>query len=117
MIVPSKEDLQKFAGQFKADDYDGLKEFKKNSATYKAWKQFCEEEKLETPNSPWLFHYFDVYGKVKQKLFDIDGILYCYFSSDEYDFKNPNGFQEIKASEYHRAIEDYNESLGREAAQ
>lgn len=117
LIVPSEEDFQKFAGQLKVDDLGrGLREFKKNSSTYKAWKKFCEDENLMTPHAPWLFDYFNVYGEVRHRLFDIDGILYCYFESKEFNFNDPEGFIEIKASEFYKAIEDYNSRFEKEGA-
>jgi len=55
-----------------------------------------------------LMLYFNVYGSTSSRLFAIGDKVYCSFKS-EYNFTNPEGFIELKASEFFKIVEDENE--------
>ena len=106
-ICPTDEDTEKFGKYFKKDSPG---EFKKNSAPSKAWVGKCRELGLKMMYKPHLAWEFDVFGPTKQRIFMIEDILYASLMAD-CDFPVPKGLEEIKASEFFKVIEDYEESL------
>jgi hypothetical protein len=106
-ICPTDGDTQKFGKYFKKDT-PGL--FKKNSPLAKAWFDKCQILELRSPRKPHLGFEFRVYGRTSSRLFMINNVLYASFRAD-CDFKNLAGLKELKASEFFKVIEEYEESL------
>lgn len=106
-ICPTDGDIDKFGKYFKKDT-PGL--FKKNSLPAKAWINKCQVLGLKSPHKPILSFEFRVFGRTSNRLFMINNVLYASFRA-ECDFKNLDGLEEIKASEFFRVVEDYEESL------
>lgn len=104
---PTKNDKEKFGSCFKKDQ-PGF--FKKYSVPAKTWTAICKSLNLKSPRKPCLPFYFNAYGRTSCRLFMINDVLYASFQS-EYNFKNPDGFEEMKASEFFKIIEDYQESV------
>lgn len=104
---PTENDKEKFGKYFKKSE-PGF--FKKYSVPAKTWIAICRSLNLKSPRKPCLPFYFHAYGKTRCRLFMLNDVLYSNFES-EYDFKNPEGFEEIKASEFFKVIEDYKESM------
>ncbi|MDF2841668.1 MAG: hypothetical protein K0R00_94 [Herbinix sp.] len=112
-IVPRKEDEEIFRDKLKA--YKGkLKVFKVKSDVHIRWINLCKERNLSVPIRMRLIDYFPVNRSAKSSIGPIDGVLFCYYETDgnffaANNYKLPDGFEEIKASEYWKAIEDYYE--------
>lgn len=111
-IVPKGNDLEKFGNVLGKEVGDGLMPFKGNSKIHKSWVKTLEENNIEIKRKPYVPMYFLKHGsgKMWSNLFDIDDIVYCYYKVNS-DFEAPEGFIEIKASEYWTVIEDYNEKI------
>lgn len=105
-ICPTEGDVNKFGKYFKKDT-PGL--FKKNSPLAKAWVNKCQVLGLKSPHKPNLAFEFSVFGRTSSRLFMIDDVLYASLRAD-CDFKSLDGLAEIKASEFFKIIEDYEES-------
>ena len=111
-IVPTEKDIEDF-GKFLCKEVDGvLRAFKVKSKIGKAWRDNLNEKGVQ----PYLMMYFNVYGNTSSRLFAINDEVYCSFKS-EYNFDNPEGFIELKASEFFKIVEDENErrTLARES--
>lgn len=106
-ICPTEGDVNKFGKYFKKDT-PGL--FKKNSPLAKAWVDKCQVLGLKSPNKPNLAFEFRVFGRTSSRIFMIDDVLYASLRAD-CDFENLDGLEEIKASDFFKIIEDYEESL------
>ena len=102
MIDPTEADKQKFHEQMRKDKV-GL--FKKNSAMNKAWLAACKDRGIVTRMKPFLPFVFNTFGRVQFRLFHIDTTLYCTFESKS-QFDNPPLFNELKASEFYKIMED-----------
>lgn len=109
-IVPEGNDLEKFDKKLGKQEENGLRAFKANSSIGKEWKIYVKENEIKFVHKPFVGIYFSGFGRSKSRLFHIDKILYCTYECD-YDFNTPNGFNEIKASEYYKAVEDHNEKV------
>lgn len=105
-ICPTDSDTERFGKCFKKDT-PGL--FKKNTPQARAWVNKCQALGLKTACKPYLGFEFRIYGRSRSRLFMIKDILYASFGTD-CDFKDPVGFKEIKASEFFKVIEEYEES-------
>lgn len=103
-IVPEKEDENRFGSQFTLKDPG---RFKKTSAMNKLWVKKCADEGVKYINKPYVPFLFNCVGKVRYRLFDYDGIIYCTFDCS-IDVKAPEGFVEMKGSEFHAAMEKNN---------
>lgn len=107
-ICPTESDTEKFGRYFKKDA-PGL--FKKNSPFAKAWVEKCQELELKTPHKPMLGFEFNTFRRSRSRLFMIDDTLYGSLQADG-DFELPKtGYKEMKASEFFKIVEDYEESL------
>ena len=104
-ICPTESDIEKFGKYFKKND-PGL--FKKNAPLAKEWVNKCELLKLKSPFKPQLGFEIGVYGKSRSRLFTIKDVMYGSLDSDN-DFKTPAGLTEIKASEFFKIVEEYEE--------
>ena len=113
-IVPTENDLTKFASQLRKDTYsDGLRLFKKNSEVGKKWMVLASEVKPQRKPRLWLYYHF-LMGKMRTRLFRIDGTIYCSIENDG-QYEKPGEFMEIKASEFFKVIEDYEERKNNES--
>lgn len=106
-ICPTEGDVDKIGKYFKKDT-PGL--FKKNSPPAKAWVNKCQVFGLKSPSKPNLAFEFRIFGRTSSRLFMVGDALYASFRAD-CNFENPDGFEEIKASDFFKVIEDYEESL------
>ncbi|TCU69647.1 hypothetical protein EV204_1084 [Tissierella praeacuta] len=110
-VVATNNDKEVFQRQLKKKDKEGLFFFKVNSKVHKDWIKLIESTGLEIPNKPIMWDYFtSFYGRIATRLLDIDGQVYCSMKA-EGDFEPKDKLTEIKASEFFKTIEDYNESL------
>lgn len=107
-IIPDGNDLNNFGKILNKEIESGLRAFKAKSKIGKAWVEVLKENNVKPLHKPWLMSYFNVYGKTSSRLFAIENKVYCSFKS-EYNFDNPEGFIELKASEFFRIIEEENE--------
>lgn len=106
-ICPTEGDVNKFGKYFKKGA-PGL--FKRTSPPAKDWINKCRVLGLKSPNKPNLGFEFEVFGRTSSRLFMINDVLYASLRAD-CDFKSLDGLAEIKASEFFKIIEDYEESL------
>lgn len=110
-IVPTEVDLINF-GRFLCKDIfpGGLRKFKKTSSVQKDWERFCKNN-LELIDKPILFYDFPVMGKTKTKLFHYKDEVYCSIDNEyiNENFKIPEGYEEIKASEFYKIVEKIEE--------
>lgn len=105
-IVPTPADLINFQSQLcKETINDDLRRFKANSKVNKAWVKTLSELKHKVIHKPVVPFFFNGAGHSFSSLFDIDGVIYCSYELN-CDFENPEGFQEIKASVFHKIVED-----------
>lgn len=110
-IVPTRRDREKFQEEFMKNS-NGL--FKIGSKTNKAWVEEVKNKDIHGYQKPRLFLYFNARGSWSECLLEIDGTVYATFDSEsEFECKC-DSFHEIKASEYHKIIEDYEEKQRQE---
>lgn len=110
-IVPTENDLIKFGRFFYKQDYgNGLRKFKATSTIQKDWERFCNNN-VKFIDEPILFYDFPIMGKSRTRLFHYNDDVYGSISSDyiEDDFKIPDGYEQIKASEFYKIIETIEE--------
>ena len=102
-IDPDAEDIKNFANGF-ISDIPG--KFKLRNPLNKEWVSLCKENGLtENAHKPYVPFYFTIgCFKCGWRLFDLDNVIYCTFSS-EGDFNVPEGLTEIKASEFYSIME------------
>lgn len=104
-IVPSEKDKGTFNSLLCAPLENGLRQFKKTSKISKAWVKTLKDAGLRVFGKPMLILYFrSLGGRFKSRLFDLNGILYC--SLDPVHGEAPEGFVEMKASEFFKIIEE-----------
>lgn len=106
-IIPTAKDKEKFKGQFYVKNNGNLETFKERSSIGKAWVNYMAGYKILQRPLPQF--YINSYGGGQYRLFDINNVLYCSYVSKR-DFKTPQGFEEIKGSEFFKAIEDWEEN-------
>jgi len=107
-IAPTEKDIENFDKILCKELKNGLRAFKTKSKIGKAWKETLNDKGVQPLHKPMLMLYFNVYGNTQSRLFAIDDKVYCSFKS-EYNFSNPDGFIELKASEFFKIMEDENE--------
>lgn len=99
-IVPTDNDNIIFLKSFTKIDYsDDTKMFRKNSKINKLWVKSLEDKQLKVLYRPDIWFYFCSYGRSRNRLFEIDEVVYCSYESTN-EFETPKGFKEIKASEF-----------------
>jgi len=107
-IVPRGKDHVKFKNDFTADErWSGIKCFKVRSEIGKAWKAKIKD--VEIIRKPVISWYLDglAGGSSRSRLFIIDDVMYGSLERDnDFEVNHPD-FEEIKASEFHRVIEEY----------
>lgn len=104
-IDPTPADLEKFKSDMKKE-----KEFfKKNSKQSKRWVELIKEHNITCNHVPEMtWDYIDIgCGRVRSSVVEIKSVIYGTLEYDK-DFVLPEGFNEIKASEYHRILEENN---------
>lgn len=105
MIVPAEADGEKFGSYLGANQGNGLRTFKANSKINKAWIRVLKDAGMKVIRKPMVMLYFQgLGGKSRSRLFDINGVVYCSYESEKVNI--PDGFIEIKASEFFKVIED-----------
>lgn len=106
-IVPTESDLKKFDSQLcKATVDEELRRFKKNSEVSKLWLEHLKLNELKIIERPFLPFYFkDCLGNFRYRLFSLDREVYCSVESENVDAIV--GVKEMKASEFFKVIEDY----------
>ena len=103
-IVPTQNDIAKFSDMMTKNDY-GV--FKKTSEPSKVWVKLVKN--IQHFNKPRLFSYIHFHAhEWSENLFDIDGVLYGLLK-DVDEVNLPDFVVEIKASEFYKIIEDYEE--------
>lgn len=115
-ILPTENDLNKFGKMLtKADTY-GLQTFKKNSVITKDFADRCINEKiiinLLEPDFRDYFKSID-WQAYSYKQFEYNSQLYLKITSEALKADDiPEGFTEIKLSEFYKAMEEYEASKG-----
>lgn len=104
-IVPTKDDINKFNKILTKALDNGLRAFKLNSKVGKSWANFVKTNEIKFKYKPIVGTYFNAYGKSWSRLFNIGDTIYCSYES-KFNFNNPKGFIEIKASEFYSAVEN-----------
>lgn len=106
-INPTPEDKKKFGTEFMM--YEPGK-FKKTSRLCKEWVNLCKEKGIKGLSKPNPIFYFCMNRFIEHisysRLFDLDGVIYCSFSTDD-DFTAPDGLTEIKASKFYTIMEQH----------
>ena len=104
-IVPTEKDNEMF-GSVLCTPINGLRKFRTTSKVGKVWVKALKDAGLEVKRRPMPIIYFRSFGggSYKTRLFEQDGKLFC--SIDPADGKEPEGFVEIKASEFFKIIEE-----------
>lgn len=115
-IDPTENDLNKFGKMLTKPNHKrcGLCSFKKNSTIAKEFAQKCVDEKivinLWKPRIGDYFQSLGFYGCGWQR-FSYNDTLYIKVQSDYLKSNDtPDGFIEIKLSEYYKAKEEYDEN-------
>ena len=104
-IVPTDEDKENFKSVLLKPLENGLCQFRKSSKINKAWVQALKDAELSVDRKPMVILYFRFGGgRYKSRLFDQGEKLYC--SIDPADGEPPEGFVEMKASEFYKIVED-----------
>lgn len=104
MIIPTQNDLKNFEGMFIAKEFgDGLRKFKKNCKITKDWVEVAKT--IPKPNKPDYFSYgMRFNGRFSSRCFMIGYVLYG--SAESKTVELLDFMEEIKASEFYKAIED-----------
>jgi len=112
-IVPTKSDKEKFSAVLcKYSDEHGLVAFRKNSAIGKAWVSERKSIGLKVLREPFVPFFFQhLYGKSRNRIFEIDGTVYLYFETQG-AIETPTGFREITGSEFYKTIEAHQKERG-----
>lgn len=113
-IIPTENDLNKFGRFFYKEIFSGnLRKFKSNTTIQKDWERFISNNKVivEKPNVAINFITNGLYSqRIQTRLFNYEDEVYC---SVEANFPNtyeiPEGFEEIKGSEFHKIMETIQE--------
>lgn len=106
-IVPTQNDLERFDSFLKVPLKNGLRAFKANSKINKTWIKSLEEKGLKVLDKPFLpFCFRTLYGSTRTRLFNIDKTIYCSIEAEIDINECPEGFIEIKASEFYKIIEE-----------
>lgn len=103
-IVPTDADNEKFKNVLGAAISNGLQKFKGSSKIHKAWIKMLKEKDLKVLYQPRVIFYLrHEGGKFRSRLFEQDGALYCSFEPAPLEI--PQGFVEMKASEFYKILE------------
>lgn len=112
LIVPTEEDSAEFQ-KLLISEKGGLSSFRKNSKIAKEWVKRAADLPDSAP--PKLFNYFSgLTGRFRESKFAYNNLLYCKLSYDldlHLDSPESQGFKSIKISEWHMALEAYEDSI------
>jgi hypothetical protein len=109
IIVPSEKDKDKFVNQFTQEYFDGGgRQFKKRSVIGQEWTRAMRD--VKAARRPGYFRWVDLVGRYTERIFHIGEIIYGSLNA-ECTFHLHDCMEEIKASEFYRIIEEYNESI------
>ena len=113
-IVPTENDINNFGKLFCKEVFQkDLRKFKANSKIQKEWEKFIKtyEVLVERPNIA--FHFLGTYiwsGRITTKIFHYKDTVYCSASAEKFnEDKLPDGFKEIKKSEFYKIMEKVEE--------
>lgn len=109
-IVPTEKDKIKFNNQLKVDG----ESFKKNSSMNKIWLKFCKERNLKTIHKPIYELAYLINPNIyhfKSRLFSLGEEVCGSFHSDICFNLPQEHFIELKASEFYKKVEDYEEII------
>jgi len=113
-IQPTNVDIQNFDSVLNKPIENGLRSFKKNSVIGKDWLKSLNEKGLTVKRKPMVPMYFDnIYGHFHSRLFDTDGIVYCSIEGEFSELDTPKGFEEMKASEFFKIVEEIEKKEGK----
>lgn len=103
-IQPTQKDKEIFKSQLCSYcNSQGLYSFKKNSKIGKDWIA----QKVVVIYRPYVGLYFqDCCGHTSSRIFKIKEKVYCSFKNEYDTMETPEGFTEMKASEFFKIIED-----------
>ncbi len=65
---------------------------------------------IKAPCRPGYFYVVDLVGRYSERIFHIGDVLYGSLNA-ECTYHLPDCMEEIKASQFYKVIEDYNESI------
>lgn len=112
-LCPTNSDLEKFRNSLLSNSTEV---FKARSKENKRWLELMKEKQIKGLRKPFIKDYLSagvIGGKMWSTLFEIEGTLYGHFKTvQEKKILPQEGFIEIKASEYYKTIEDYEEKNG-----
>lgn len=103
-ILPEKEDVEKFKQDFVKNN-SGM--FKKKTFLSNKWIEKCKNERIKTPNKPFIPFAFNCTGRCLWRLFDVNKVVYCTFECSS-KFDTPIGFQEIDGEEFYSIMKANN---------
>jgi len=107
-IEPTENDLKKYDKALKKSD--GFRQFKANSKVAKLWIESLYNNKIEIIYKPEAGDYFGFpLERYRSRLFKIEDEIYT--SIDCSNIVVSEDMVEIKASEFFKIVEDYNENL------
>lgn len=107
-IIPTQNDLIKFGRFFYKQDYGkGLRKFKQTSTMQNDWQRFCFSNDIKFLQKPIISFEFGLLGKTRTRLFHYKDDVYCSLDNERLnkDSKIPDGYEEMKASEFYKIIE------------
>lgn len=104
-VPETSEIMEKFGKQFRDVRYKGFRAFKKNSVIGRAFAK----ANISMPQKPFVPFFFNdcSYGDFSTRLFNYKDGVYCSISAPNLPaLKAPQGFVEMKASEFFKVIEE-----------
>ncbi|WP_206459349.1 hypothetical protein [Anaerovorax sp. IOR16] len=107
-IIPTKQDLVNFESILnKKEDSNGCRSFKKNCNLAKKFAQECIENQIViNAFEPRVADYFDCIYGCRYSRFEYNHKLYVKIDNELLNsIETPEGFQEIKLSEFHSMLE------------
>ena len=113
-IVPTENDLNKFGRFFCKEVFNGgLRKFKANATVQKDWERFIASNKVivHKPDIAMDFILLGMYGqRIQSRLFHYKDEIYCSIDANfPENYKIPEGYEEIKGSEFHKIMETIQE--------
>lgn len=106
-IIPTEKDLERFDKVLLKPTGQGLRSFKLNSKIAKNWAKSLTEKGLKVLSKPYIPFYFrNGFGRSRTRIFNIGEAVYCSYEADRNNIECPEGFIEIKASEFYKIIEN-----------
>lgn len=112
-IIPTKNDLIKFDKMLCKPNEHRARVFKVHCEIAKDFAQRCIDEKIIiNVHEPWLRDYFKILGYRGYSFsrFGYEGKLYLKINADDITGDVPEGFDEIKLSEFYKKCEEMEEA-------